>query len=133
IPVKGGMINLAAKLVLNQNGQPFFVYHKYDSLGNLQFYIALTENGEWRHHSITDWDYRWNFHGIGSMDSEVFIKYFESLDGGFYGVGYTHSKNGEGTLILNSNFKHIHTKVEPFFVDSAFQKEGDFPGLNIKK
>ena len=37
IPPGGGIINLAAKLVLDEQENPTFVYHKYDSVGNLQF------------------------------------------------------------------------------------------------
>ena len=40
VPVKGGIINLAAKLCLDKSMKPIFIYHKYDATGNLQFYIS---------------------------------------------------------------------------------------------
>src|SRR5690606_2804940 len=63
IPVEGGIINLAAKLILDENNNSVFVYHKFDSLGNTQLYSAQTENKKWVYKQITDWDYRWFFSG----------------------------------------------------------------------
>jgi hypothetical protein len=40
IPPGGGIINLAARLCLDENLKPLFVYHKYDIAGNLQLYVA---------------------------------------------------------------------------------------------
>ncbi|HEX5025639.1 MAG TPA: BNR repeat-containing protein [Agriterribacter sp.] len=77
IPAKGGIINLAAKLCLDDHNKPAFTYHKYDAAGNLQLYTARVDGGKWIYKQITHWDYRWNFSGNGSINSEVVIKGFK--------------------------------------------------------
>lgn len=59
IPAQGGIINLAAKLVLDEELNPVMAYHKYDEEGHLQFYVATIDDGQWRSKQVTDWDYRW--------------------------------------------------------------------------
>ncbi len=76
IPVNGGIINLAARLCLDENNSPVFVYHKYDAVGNLQLYTAYLENNEWIYKQVTNWDYRWEFSGRGSIDFEFLFKGF---------------------------------------------------------
>jgi hypothetical protein len=90
IPPKGGIINLAAKLCLDKNNEPVFVYHKYDENGFLQLYIARYMDDSWKYHVITDWDYRWDFSGNGSINSDVVIKSFESRNDGNYKVEFWH-------------------------------------------
>ncbi len=68
IPVEGGIINLAARLILDKDNKPVFVYHKFDPEGNTQFYVAQTSEKEWTYKPITDWDYRWYFSGNGSIN-----------------------------------------------------------------
>ena len=76
IPPEGGIINLAAKLCLDENNNPVFVYHKFDSTGNTQFYSAQIQDKKWVYKQITNWDYRWYFSGNGSINSEILLKGF---------------------------------------------------------
>lgn len=132
IPPKGGIINLAAKMVLNENDNPVFAYHKYDSAGNIQFYTSQIQNEKWLYKQITDWDYRWEFSGNGSINSEVRIKGFNKRDDGNYEVAYWHIKYGNGTILLNNKFESIGKvlKPEPFGTD--LEIEGTFPGLEVR-
>lgn len=132
IPVKGGIINLAAKLCLDENNKPMFVYHKYDSEGNIQLYIAHTKNGEWLYKQITNWDYRWEFSGNGSINVEVSIGSFNKRLDGFYEVSYWHIKYGNETLLLNDKFENSGKVIKPKSFASNLEIEGGFPGLNIK-
>ena len=132
IPVKGGIINLAAKLCLDENNKPVFVYHKYDCEGNIQLYIAHIKNGEWIYKQITDWDYRWEFSGNGSIDVEVSIGSFNKRLDGFYEVSYGHIKYGNETLLLNDKFENSGKVIKPKSFFSNLEIEGRFPGLNIK-
>ncbi|MCF6332384.1 MAG: BNR repeat-containing protein [Draconibacterium sp.] len=132
IPVKGGIINLAAKLCLDKNNKPVFAYHKYDSVGNLQFYIAKTVDGKWVSKQITDWDYRWEFSGNGSINSEVRITDFKKRTDGFYELTYWHIKYGNGTILLNNNFENVGKVLKPEPFSSQLKIEGNFPGLLIQ-
>jgi len=73
IPAKGGIINLAASLCFDKKGSPLFAYQKYDGKGNLQFYTARLSGKKWVVKQLTNWDYRWEFSGGGSIVFEVRI------------------------------------------------------------
>jgi len=132
IPVEGGIINLAAKLVLDEKNNPIFVYHKFDKNGNTQLYSAHIQGKSWIYKQITNWDYRWFFSGNGSINSEILLKGFRKRQEGKYEVDYWHIKYGNGTILLNSKFENIGKvlKAPPFEVTQKL--EGVFPGLLIQ-
>ena len=132
IPPEGGIINLAAKLCLDENNKPVFVYHKFDEQGNTQFYTAQIQDKKWVYQQITNWDYRWYFSGNGSINVEVQLKGFKKRADGNYEVDYWHLKYGSGTILLNKKFENIGNvlKPEPFGAD--LEIEGTFPGLEVR-
>ncbi|MEN8117308.1 MAG: BNR repeat-containing protein [Bacteroidota bacterium] len=132
IPPKGGIINLAAKLCLDDNNSPVFAYHKYDSVGNLQFYTAQIEGKNWIYKQVTDWDYRWEFKGRGSINSEVRIKGFNRRRDGNYEINYWHIKYGNGTILLNDKFEQIGKVLKPAPFGTDMEIEGIFPGLMVQ-
>jgi hypothetical protein len=132
IPAKGGIINLAAKLCLDENNAPVFAYHKYDSNGNIQFYTAQTKNGKWIYEQITNWNYRWEFSGNGSINVEVSIIGFNKRDDGFYEIDYWHIKHGNGTILLNDKFENCGKVLKPEGFASQLLVEGNFQGLLVK-
>ncbi|MCY1719027.1 BNR repeat-containing protein [Prolixibacteraceae bacterium Z1-6] len=132
IPPKGGIINLAAKLCLDENNLPVFVYHKYDSLGNLQFYIAQTQSGKWTCKQITNWDYRWEFSGNGSINKEVSIDGFRQRSDGYYEVDYWHIKYGTGTILLDKDFDTIGKVLKAKRFQESMGIEGTFSGLQVR-
>ncbi len=132
IPVNGGIINLAAKMVLDKNNRPVFTYHKFDEEGNTQLYLAQTNNGEWEYKKITNWDYRWYFSGNGSINSEIILKGFREREDEKYEIDYWHTKYGDGTILLNKNFKVIGKVMKSEAFASTLEPEGDFPGLMVQ-
>jgi hypothetical protein len=129
VPVNGGIINLAAKLCLDGNLNPLFAYHKYDSAGNLQFYVAERVKGKWVSKQVTDWDYRWEFSGGGSIVFEVRLNSFIRRKDGLYELSYYHIKYGAGTLLLNEKFEKIGIVRKPVSGPDIMKTEGNFPGL----
>ena len=132
IPVKGGIINLAAKFILDAENNPVFAYHKYDSAGNLQFYTAQILDDRWMYKQVTDWDYRWEFKGGGSINSEVILKGFNEREDGFYELDYWHIKYGNGCILLNDAFESCGTVLKPEPLKTQLKPEGDFPGLMVQ-
>lgn len=132
IPVKGGIINLAARLCLDKDLSPVMAYHKYDEEGNLQFYVAKAENNQWTIKQVTDWDYRWYFSGNGSINNEVLIGDFIRREDGRFELGYDHIKYGKGTLLLDENFNTIGKVIKPASLLSSEEPEGDFPNLQVQ-
>lgn len=132
IPPKGGIINLAAKMVLDQNNIPVFAYHKYDSVGNIQFFTAKIQKDKWIYKQVTEWDYRWEFSGNGSINSEVGIKGFNKRIDGNYEIDYWHIKYGNGSILLNDKFEAIGKVLKPEPFGSDLEIEGTFPGLEVR-
>ena len=132
IPVKGGIINLAAKLCLDEKNKPIFAYHKYDAEGNLQFYTASLKRKKWASKQITNWNYRWEFSGNGSINSEVLLKDFNKRDDGYYELSYWHIKYGNGTILLNKKLKNVGKILKPEPFHATLNIEGKFPGLLIQ-
>lgn len=70
-PVKGGMINMGHCIGFDAEQRPVLTYHKYDGEGKSQIWNARFEKGKWALHQATDWDYRWEFSGGGSIPCEI--------------------------------------------------------------
>ena len=132
IPAGGGIINLAARLNFDDDLNPVMAYHKYDEEGNLQFYVARLRGDSWSIKQITDWNYRWEFTGRGSINNEVRIGSFGRRDDGYYELDYSHIKYGNGTFLLDSNLDICGEVLKTEPVVSIFQPEGDFPGLQVR-
>ena len=74
VPVRGGMINNNTVLGFDDRGQPMITYHKFDSAGNTQIYVARREAKAWHIAEISHWkNYRWDFGGGGSLNAELFV------------------------------------------------------------
>lgn len=132
VPAGGGIINLAAKLVLDEELNPIMAFHKYDEEGNLQFYVTWIENEKWRTKQVTDWDYRWEFSGRGSIVFEVRLGDFKRRSDGNYELGYSHVKYGEGTILLDGQLNPIGEVLKPASFIAEQQPEGNFPGLLVR-
>jgi hypothetical protein len=132
IPPEGGIINLAAKMVLDEGNNPVFVYHKFGPNGKTQFFTAQLQGKKWIYKQITDWDYRWYFSGNGSINSEIRLKDFKKRDDGYYELGYWHIKYGNGTILLNDKFENAGKVLKPEPFNARLQVEGDFPGLLVR-
>jgi len=82
VPPGGGIINGNVKLGFDSQNRPVVSYHKYDAAGNTQIYNARFENGAWKIVQATNWDYRWEFSGRGSIGFELGIGGVSPCGGG---------------------------------------------------
>ena len=71
----GGMINNNTVIGFDDDGRVMITYHKYDAAGNTQIWLARHEDKLWKLRQISNWNnYRWDFKGTGSLNSEVFVE-----------------------------------------------------------
>jgi hypothetical protein len=74
VPIRAGMINNNTVLGFDGAGRPMITFHKFDSSGNTQIYVARRETAGWRIAQASDWkDFRWDFGGGGSLDSRLTV------------------------------------------------------------
>ncbi len=71
IPIGNGLLNGNTKIGFDTNDRVIVSYHKYDKKGNIQIYNARNENGKWFISQATNWDWRWEFGGWGSISARV--------------------------------------------------------------
>ena len=71
VPPGGGMLNGNTKIGFDSKGRPVVGYHKFDADGKTQLFNARRESTGWKIHQTSDWDYRWEFHGGGTIRAEV--------------------------------------------------------------
>ncbi len=101
VPVRGGMINGNTALGFDTKKRPIITYHKYDENGKTQVYNARREGNGWKIYRTTDWDYRWDFGGYGSIVFEVRVGGVRVEEGGKLSLTYQHAKYGNGTWLLD--------------------------------
>jgi hypothetical protein len=102
VPSGGGMINNNTKVGFDAQMRPIVAYHKFDQAGNTQLYNARFENGAWVVHQTSDWSYRWDFGGGGTLVFEIEVQPVELQQNGMLTQNYYHSQyGGLGAFRLN--------------------------------
>jgi hypothetical protein len=94
VPSGGGMINNNTKVGFDSQMRPIVAYHKYDQNGNTQLYNARFENGSWVVHRTSQWSYRWDFGGGGTLVFEIEVEPVELQPGGELTQNFYHSQYG---------------------------------------
>ncbi|MFT3738804.1 MAG: BNR repeat-containing protein [Breznakibacter sp.] len=128
--VKGGLINIGIKIGFDSKGQLLIGYHKYDANGNTQLFLARFGNGQWESKQVTNWNYRWDFKGWGTIVNELLIDSPKpAVQTGQLVFGYHHYQWGDGQITVNE------TSFEPISsgpVTTDYPKELDVVRSNFK-
>lgn len=135
VPPGGGAINGNVRLGFDGDERPVISYHKYDDLGFTQLYCARREESGWRPVRVTDWQYRWEFSGGGSIPFAVRVSAVEVNADGNLVLAYTYPKSGSGRYVLDRNDLHVIDQLpraEPAYPDELTRVESDFPGMQVK-
>ncbi len=132
IPSGGGIINLAAKLSFDENHAPIFVYQKYGPQGNLQLFSAIRREDQWDIKQLTNWDYRWEFSGRGSINNEFILHDFSSQVDGTFQIKYDHIKYGQQVVELSARLEPINIRNHQKTEEVTFPIQGTFPGLEVR-
>jgi hypothetical protein len=135
-PIHGGLINIGNKIGFDSEGKILIGYHKYDSAGNTQLFLSRFENGEWTSNKVSDWDYRWDFKGIGTIVNEILIDSPKpSKEKGKVLFGYHHIKYGDGQIVADEKtLKPIAvTKIEKDYPKEVDIVNSTFPGILVNK
>lgn len=98
-----GILNGVQAHALDSQHRIVLCNMKYDEHGNSQLYVYRAEQGSerWNEKRITNWSYRFEFSGWGSIVFEIQLKGMRRLESGNIGIHYFHSKYGEGEIVLD--------------------------------
>lgn len=134
VPVNNGLINMGFGYGFDHNNKVLIQYHKYDEDGNSQIYIARWEKNQWKHHQISNWDYRWEFGGNGSVPCDVRGSSVKKLPNGNLAQSWTHKEFGSGTWELHPDTLEVIGLIKmPNTTPLSFKKNiSPFPGMEVK-
>jgi hypothetical protein len=134
VPVHGGMINGNTKIGFDSQKRVIVTYHKFDANGFTQVMTARRDPDGWRIRAISDWKYRWDFQGGGSIAFEVTHGAVRPADKGRLRLDYTHAKNGSGSWLLDAESHAIvgQAPVERLWPKELQKVESEFPGMQVK-
>jgi len=102
--VKEGLINCTFNFGFDDSKRLVVVYHRYDSKGNSQIYAERPSRwGGWKISQISDWKFRRDFSGQGSIPAIIHMGEPELQPNGTFIVSYTMPFGpGSGRLRLDA-------------------------------
>jgi hypothetical protein len=133
VPPGGGMINGNTVIGFDLNQRPVVSYHKYDANGHTQIYNARLGEDGWQIHQATDWDFRWDFGGRGSIGKRVGLTPVLPEDNRLT-QRYWIDTVGTQKYLLDS--EQLST-LEPLPYDKGYPEDlevirSDFPGMELQ-
>jgi hypothetical protein len=134
VPPGGGLLNGNARLGFDGEHRPIIVYHKHDEDGNTNLFAARLEEGDWRRHRVSDWDYHWDFSGGGTIHFEIRVGGVRAR-GGKLELGYHHDKFGSGRFLLDADTMEVLDTLptpEPIQPAHLRAPAQDFPGMAVR-
>ena len=134
VPQNGGIINGNTMIGFDDQRRVTISYHKNDAAGNTQPWTARIEEGQWKLHQITDWPWRWDFGGGGTLGSfEIRMGPVTREADGSLTQTYNHVKFGGGTWKIDPATLRAVGKGPRKENPPGFGKiVGGFPGLKVK-
>jgi len=133
VPQKGGIINNNTRIGFDNLGRVTISYHKYDTNGYTQPWTARLEDGKWKLHQITDWPYRWDFGGGGTLVFEIRLGPVHLESDGRLTQTFSHAKFGDGTWLIDPQTLRTLGTIQFERTPPELDKvECAFPGLTVR-
>ena len=117
-PVQGGLLNGNNHIGFDANKRALVVYQKYNENGHSEMYRAQYSEGQWHSQQISDWQYRWQFGGWGSLEFEIRLQRPIHIDTSIF-IPYHHSQRGRGLLQLDAKTLNVIDDQAPAHVYPA--------------
>ncbi|MCU0875992.1 MAG: BNR repeat-containing protein [Pirellulaceae bacterium] len=131
VPAQGGLINGNTVIGFDGQGRVVLSYHKFDPAGNTQLYNARREDAGWKIYQTSDWDYRWEFNGGGTIVFEIGFGPVSAAADGSLTQDYHHAKHGSGRWRLDAATLRAAGPAprEPSLPSPVLPKPSDWPEL----
>jgi hypothetical protein len=101
VPPGGGIINGNTVIGFDSQRRIILSYHKFDADGKTQLYNARREASGWKIYQTSNWDFRWEFQGGGSIGFGIGLGPVTVESDGMLTQNYRHVKHGSGTWQLD--------------------------------
>lgn len=134
-PPGGGLINMCQSLGFDSQKRPIVSYHKHAEDGNTQAFAARLEDGVWKIYQLSDWDYRWEFGGGGSIGAEIRLGGADVSEPGYLKMRWWHKHKGEGVWKIDENTMQVvgaYPKPERDLPDELEEVESEYPEMTVR-
>ena len=134
VPSGGGILNPCQRIGFDADGRVIVSYSKYDDAGNFQLMSARLEGDQFKLYQTSDWDYRWEFQGNGSIPMEITFDRVVTEPNGNLTQSYSHIKSGNGRWRLDPvTLKPLGQAPAPTRMPpEVYRNESQFPGHQRK-
>lgn len=135
VPPGGGIINGNTKIGFDAEGRIVLSYHKHDADGYTQIYNARREQDGWKIHKASDWNYRWDFQGGGSIVFDIRVGAVSVTDDGLLVQSQSHAKRRSGRWQLDAETLEPIAPAprEPAYPAALAHVAGKIHGLQIRR
>ena len=135
VPMNGGIINGGTHIGFDSLKRPVVSYHKFDQNGNTQIYNARLEKGRWVIYQASDWAYRWEFSGGGTIISEIGLSGVSPHGEGTLRQTYRHKSYGSGAWLLDEKDLRVLSplKLPPAYPPELGKVESSVEGMGIRR
>jgi hypothetical protein len=134
--VKEGLINMTQALGFDAQRRPVVTYHRYDARGKSQAYAARPRaEGGWDVTQLSNWDFRWDFSGGGSLAAEVSIGAAHAEKDGAVIVNFSTTAHGSGRWRLRADTLAPGAALPPLpsaLPENLRRVRSDYPGLEVQ-
>ena len=136
VPPGGGLLNNRQWLGFDSHKRPTIAYTKHAPGGTTQAWTARFEDGGWHIRQASDWSWRWEFSGHGSLpNGEAILLDAPAPDGaGRIRLGYRHEAHGDGVLLLDEATLAPVGKEDrpPDLPPELAAPESGYPGMRVR-
>jgi len=135
VPSGGGIINVTGWAGFDSKKRVVVSYHKFDAAGKIQAYVARFIGGKWKISCVSDWDYRWEFQGNGSIGVEIRVGAVIPGGAGKLHLPFRHVKHGSGVLVIDEETLKPLGVAKPLkrLVPAEIRKrESKFKGIGVR-
>jgi hypothetical protein len=134
--VKEGLINMTQAVGFDAAHRPVVTYHRYDAQGKSQVFAARPRaGGGWSVVQISDWNFRWQFGGGGSLAAEVTVGPARAEKDGALIVNFTSTAAGAGRWRLRADTLERIAQLPPpppVLPDELRRVRSEFPGMEVQ-
>ena len=124
VPQGGGLMN-GGRMALDRQDRPWITYIKFGPNGGTQMYAATHDGKAWRIVQITDWAFRWELKGGGSIPSAgIGIPSLSFRDSGRVDISFLHEHYFWGPQVIRTTIDDL-MRMRP----GAFRCEPDVSPL----
>ena len=136
IPAGGGLLNARQRIGFDAALRPVISYTKFDEAGMTQAYCARFENGRWKIRQASNWNYRWELAGWGSIPNgnDILLEPATLEADGTLRLAFQHIREGSGAWQIDPETLAVRKILKPrnSWPPDLARAVSDFPGMHAR-